>query len=227
MKAIKHYSQMSQDLFVNHLLDCDEGFFVDVGCYEPKFINNTYMLEERGWRGLLIDTQPRWIDLAKSLRSPENKLALVNLMGVNFNTVLQQNNCPPVIDYIDLDIDEATLKVVTDIDHDLFSFKIITVEHDYYKVDEPGSDAELYRSECRRIFSEAGYKLVCADVGNNSGPQEDWYVNPKYIPEDKWKPLVCSNVKHLEVRKLMKIDDQRLNWPNTNYNAWHDEAAFT
>ena len=61
MKDIKHYSQMSQDLFVNHLLDSSEGFFVDVGCYEPKFINNTYMLEEKGWRGLLIDTQPRWM----------------------------------------------------------------------------------------------------------------------------------------------------------------------
>ena len=74
--------------------------------------------------------------------------------------------------YIDLDIDEATLKVVSDIDYDLFSFKTITVEHDYYKVDEPGSDVEFYRSECRRIFSDAGYELVCADVGNNCGPQD-------------------------------------------------------
>ena len=49
MSELKHYSQMSQDLFADHLLDSSEGYFVDVGCYDPRFINNTYRLEKKGF----------------------------------------------------------------------------------------------------------------------------------------------------------------------------------
>ena len=43
MTEITHHSQMSQDLFADYMLNSNEGYFVDVGCYEPKFISNTYM----------------------------------------------------------------------------------------------------------------------------------------------------------------------------------------
>ena len=31
------------------------GTFVDVGCHLPFYINNTLLLEERGWRGIALD----------------------------------------------------------------------------------------------------------------------------------------------------------------------------
>jgi len=54
MTEITHHSQMSQDLFADYMLNSNEGYFVDVGCYEPKFISNTYMLEQKGFQGLLL-----------------------------------------------------------------------------------------------------------------------------------------------------------------------------
>ena len=68
--------------------------------------------------------------------------------------------------------------------------------------------------------------MVCGDVGNNSGPQEDWYVNPSYVEKDKWEPLLCNDVKHTEIRKLMGIEDERLNWGPENYREWHDDPIW-
>ena len=62
------------------------------------------------------------------------------------------------------------------------------------------------------ILQSNGYKLVCADVGNNSGPQEDWYIHPSHIDQSRWEHVVCADLKHTEVRKLMGIIDERLNW---------------
>ena len=225
MSELKHYSQMSQDLFADYLLDSSEGYFVDVGCYDPRFINNTYRLEKKGFKGLLLDYHNQWIDLAKEHRASTTIAQNVDLLRANFTEVLRNNNCPSVIDYIDLDVDEATLKVLNDVEHDSFSFKVLTVEHDYYAGDQNGAER---RKRSREILTTNGYELVCADVANNSGPQEDWYVNPEFISESKWKPLVCSDVSHLEVRKLMDIEDTRLNWGPLEYDKWHkDEPRFS
>lgn len=211
----KHYSQMSQDLFVDHLLDSNSGYFIDVGCFEPMFINNTYMLEKKGFKGLLIDVNPYWVEMCEKYRSPESKYIEANLATENITDIMIKHESPKVIDYIDLDIDKGTLKVLKDIRFDLFSFKVITIEHDYY------AHGDLYRTDARTLLASNGYQMVCADVCNNSGPQEDFYVNPKYVDESKWKPLVCSGIWHVELRKLMGIDDERLNWGKENYDAWH------
>jgi FkbM family methyltransferase len=41
------------------------GYFVDVGANDPKDISQTWHLEQRGWRGILIEPQPA---LAQKLR---------------------------------------------------------------------------------------------------------------------------------------------------------------
>ena len=205
MTEITHHSQMSQDLFADYMLNSNEGYFVDVGCYEPKFISNTYMLEQKGFQGLLLDVDPKWVKMAQEERSA--KAVQVDLMANNFTDVLLDNQCPKLIDYLDLDIDDGTLKVLIDIDFDVFTFKVITMEHDYY-----ANKNDNDRSAMRNILQSNGYKLVCADVGNNSGPQEDWYIHPSHIDQSRWEHVVCSDLKHTEVRKLMGIIDERLNW---------------
>jgi len=204
MTEATHYSQMSQDLFVDYMLDSNEGYFVDVGSHDPKFINNTLMLEQKGLKGLLLDVAPRWIEMAKQERSA--KAVQVDLATVNFTDVLLDNECPKLIDYLDLDIDGGTFKVLQDIDFDTFTFKVITIEHDYYM-----NKNDYDRCAMRQILQSAGYELVCADVANFSGPQEDWYVHPSHIDKSKWEHVVCSNLNHTEVRKLMGITDEKLN----------------
>lgn len=45
-----------------------EGYFLDVGAHEPQRGSQTWMLEERGWRGILIEPQARLCERLRSAR---------------------------------------------------------------------------------------------------------------------------------------------------------------
>ena len=49
------YSQYGEDIFLAELLPEQEGVYVDVGAFHPKYGSNTYQLWRRGWRGINID----------------------------------------------------------------------------------------------------------------------------------------------------------------------------
>lgn len=50
------YSQFGEDRCIDQLIGWrDRGFYVDVGCNEPRRDSVTYGLYQRGWRGLAID----------------------------------------------------------------------------------------------------------------------------------------------------------------------------
>ena len=64
------YAQFGEDLFLTSLLgyEKDRGVYVDVGCYHPINYSNTYIFYQRGWRGVAIDPNPRWIPAWKRYR---------------------------------------------------------------------------------------------------------------------------------------------------------------
>ncbi len=43
----------------------ERGFFVEVGANDPRWISQTFAMEQRGWTGVLVEPQP---DLADALR---------------------------------------------------------------------------------------------------------------------------------------------------------------
>lgn len=51
------YSQFAEDLVVSNIVGYEKsnGFYVDIGCFEPIRFSNTYIFYQRGWRGLAID----------------------------------------------------------------------------------------------------------------------------------------------------------------------------
>jgi len=53
------YSQFGQDIYVLELSKKNNGFFVDVGFYDGKYMSNTYLLEKKGWKGIGIDAYPK------------------------------------------------------------------------------------------------------------------------------------------------------------------------
>lgn len=52
------YSQQAEDLVSEPMLTSAVGFYVDIGCYQPVALSNTYRLYRRGWRGLVVDANP-------------------------------------------------------------------------------------------------------------------------------------------------------------------------
>jgi len=53
------FGQEGEDLIVGRLFDgVKNGFFVDVGAHHPFRFSNTWLLYQRGWRGINIDATP-------------------------------------------------------------------------------------------------------------------------------------------------------------------------
>ena len=58
-----------EDLVIlKNVNEANNKFFVDVGCYHPVHLSNTFLLYKNGWRGINIDVSNYSIELFKFLR---------------------------------------------------------------------------------------------------------------------------------------------------------------
>lgn len=166
-------SQAGQDRFVRALLPTSFGTFLDVGCAEPKQFNNTWALEQIGWSGMLLDGN---INSAEACRQ-ERKCPVIcdDATIIDWETVLETwgKKRPFMIDYLSLDVDEATHKALQNIvfNHAL-RFRVLTVEHDAYQ------RGDRLRIPNRKLLKNEGYVLIASDVCSQGCPFEDWYVAP-------------------------------------------------
>jgi FkbM family methyltransferase len=53
-----------------------DGYYVDVGCFHPKYISNTYLLHKQGWSGINIDPNKEAVDLFKKYRPRDINIQL-------------------------------------------------------------------------------------------------------------------------------------------------------
>lgn len=181
----KNYSQAAQDLFVLMCLNGKRnGSFLDLGCNDPIYINNTYLLESKfGWDGISMDIDPTFVGKHKDKRT--SKALVQDATKIDFEEVLRYYNSNH-IDYLSLDLEPAsvTLDCLKSIPFDRLEFSVVTYEHDSYRF------GNYYRDASRNIFEKAGYKMIAGDISNEGCVYEDWYYNPKYVS--------YSNIKSLE-----------------------------
>ena len=190
--------QLFQDLFVNKVLDIDNGFFVDLGAgtdgqkNAPIYLfSNTSLLEDcRQWDGIAIDYDKEYIDLAHKQR--KCTCVCADLTTTNINDILQEHRCPPSVDYLSFDVDNAQEHVLNELDFSKYKFKIITYEHNLYQGDIK------HHEMSRQKFIEAGYKILCGNVVlKNFGAVEDWYVHSEIF--DEYKHLQCENISCVDI----------------------------
>ena len=71
----KSYSQCGEDLFIEKFFQKKKfGLFVDLGAYNPIKFNNTYLLYQKGWRGINIDLNRTSIDLFNIIRTKDTNI---------------------------------------------------------------------------------------------------------------------------------------------------------
>jgi len=214
-------SQICQDNFVNIVLRNKRGgFFLDIGAGTggirntyPGFYSNTYYFEQfNDWGGIAIDYDEEYIKEASTYR--KCKLIHADLMQNNINELLIQHKAPSIIDYLSFDIDDATSKVLLDIDLESYTYNVITFEHNYFHYEikpewsneKSQKESKYLRDLSRKIFLSHGYNLLCADVllnGNNS--IEDWYVHSS-IMDSRIDKIRCS---YKDCKKII-LDSQYL-----------------
>jgi hypothetical protein len=185
------YSQAAQDRFVNEVLIKPErmfgGTFLDIGCCHPSELSNTLALELRGWHGTLVDVDPGAIEMCRELR--KSPAILADATALDFTDYVE-----PVVDYLSLDVDGATLATLENLMRSKVQFRVITIEHDAYRF------GNAPRAAMRRILQQKGYELICADVSSTEGlPFEDWWVFPPLMKTKEYERFRCSGKKWTEI----------------------------
>lgn len=173
MKFVSH-SQAGQDLFVHALLPKTDGSFLDVGCGAPITINNTYALEQLGWFGVLVDNSPEAVEACRAQRKCVVKHA--DATRIEWDAVLESivPQTGPVIDYLSLDIDEATASALRNLLRYDLRFRVLTVEDDSYR------HGDLLRAPIREMLLAHGYDIFASDVRSDDGlPYEMWACAPE------------------------------------------------
>jgi len=179
------FSQAGQDVFVISVLDGKRnGKFLDIGASDPKIINNTLLLEKNfGWTGVQIEIDEQLANKCKSERT--SKVICEDATKVDYDALFLELD---EIDYMSLDIDgNPTLEVLMKLPLDKHRIKVITFEHDSYRV---GNEI---RDKSREIFDSFGYIRICGDVANENNIYEDWYISGEYFDLERINTLKCDN----------------------------------
>jgi hypothetical protein len=211
------FSQAGQDLFVKSFTkEKKNGYFVEIGSNHPINHSNTYLLEKKyNWKGLMVEYDHSFESLYK-IHRPASIYRMNDARLVNYRQILDNNNFPENIDYlqIDLDVDNKstldTFLLLNNTVLDKYKFATITFEHDIYN-----SNFNNTRLQSRDIFSRRGYLCVFEDINNQGNPYEDWYVHPDLVDLNYVNRLIENNKKNYFYNS---ITTKSINFENIDYN---------
>lgn len=183
-----------QDVFAYYVNNrSDNGYLIDIGCQKPGEGNNSTLLLEKGWIGVgadINDYQSDWNN---------HKNFKFHQMDVTIKSNIDNlfKDCPNVIDFLSLDVDEGSFECLKNIDLNKYKFKCICIEHDYYRF------GENLRVPQREYLSQ--YNLVIQTAA------EDWYVDYNLL-ESNIVDVLKNIPKHHEItaHEMYNI----LNWLN-------------
>jgi tetratricopeptide (TPR) repeat protein len=194
----RNYSQCYQDMFVLTILNGKEnGKFVEIGCGDPFFGNNTALLEEFGWTGISID-----IDSNITKKFAEQRTSQVitaDATKLDYSSLLTGD-----YDYLQIDCDPAlnSLQVLFRIPFEKCRFAIITFEHDAYSNDSIG-----IKERSRVYLHSLGYKMIVGDIAPDKYMNfEDWWIHP-----DLTDGVPCDLITYSGEDKTRKADEYMLN----------------
>jgi FkbM family methyltransferase len=207
------FSQSSQDIFVRKLTNNKmNGTFLEIGSNDPIISNNTFILEkENNYRGIMVDYDNSFINSYK-IHRPNSIYIINDAQKVNYRDILDNNNFPTEIDYLQIDLDvnnRSTLNVLELLNNtvfDKYKFATITFEHDIYTGNYFNT-----RELSRKIFKDRGYILLFPDVSvlweNKYCQFEDWYVHKDLINSEVIDRIKTeSSLTNEEIVKiLMKL----------------------
>lgn len=198
-----YYSQSAQDKWVTEFYkDKKNGFYVDLGAYDGIQTSNTYFFEESlNWSGICVEANPQIFNrLVQNRKSINLNYAVNNYSGECFfsgdrisdigqkvkcqtlEKILEENNCPKIIDYLSMDIEGFEFIVLENFDFDKYEIGLMTIEHNLY-CDGPKRKDLIYKLLTQKGFTRVVDNAVCLDKNPlyYNKPYEDWYVNNKLL----------------------------------------------
>lgn len=189
-------SQAGQDIFAAYINEFKrDGYFLDLGANEPFTCNNTAILEsELGWRGILVDFLPNLVELCAASRKESVSLC-ADLEKKSVEEILTENNAPPKIDYLSLDIDYETPRIacLKSIDFQKRFVSCMTFEHDRYLI------GDNIMNISRQILQDNNMVLLCPNVKFNGWDFEDWYIHKDLAEDVRIKKIAASGADYRQI----------------------------
>lgn len=192
---MKSYSQSGQDTWVTAMTEgMRDAFFLDIGCNHPTAINNTWLLEsEFGWTGILVDILP-------GCEVRKGRFFQCDAANPTQELRAAYRQMPSVVDFLSLDVDEATLLAFKTLPLDTHRFRVACIEHDTY------CRGPATRDAIRTKMFALGYALVGMDVcirfpdaSCPPGSFEDWWADPGLVKSELIQRFTCANKEWSEI----------------------------
>ena len=185
----KTYSLFSEDLAIlKFFKNKKKGFYVDIGCYHPTHINNTYLLYKKGWNGINIDVSQFSIDLFKFMRpddlnykcavSETNKK--VNLYYQKEHSQLTSINKLTAKKFIKGRLKKKIINSYS-LEEILSWGKYKDYEIDFLDVDVEGADLQVLKG---LNFSKRKPKLICVEIHQKNFRKHKIY---RFLIKKKYK----------------------------------------
>lgn len=174
-EGIVSYAQCRQDLMAYELIG-NNGTYLEIGSGDPIRDSGTYLLEQKGWQGVSVDTNCDAVNKFNSTRI--NKAFCVSAVDADYHKLL--DGYPSIIDFLQVDCEppSVTYEVLHKLPFDNYRFRFITYEHDSYRKGP-------YGGLSRKFFKDRGYQLLIGDVKyNEEDAYEDWWIAPELVNKD-------------------------------------------
>ena len=184
----KSYSLDGEDLFLEkYFKEKSSGFYVDVGCHNPIYLNNTFLLHKKKWKGINIDTSQFSIDLFNYMRPNDlnyncaisNKDEDVKLYFQKDFSLLNTIQIDHAKKFMQGNIKEKTIKAFT-LDKILNESIYKNSKIDFLDIDLEGADLKALEGLSLDKFKP---EIICVEILENEIDKSKIYkflINKKY-----------------------------------------------
>lgn len=176
----KSKSQNGQEIFAYVINQGVPGYFIEVGVGDGDFISNTNLLEKLGWKGILVEANPNFIQTLQTNRTSiiepralysKSDLDLKFSVDGYLSKLTVADSSTEVFHkftYQDKKISSNLISVKTIDFYDLLKKHKAPSLINYISIDVEGAEYEILKN-----FPFDSYKVKCWSIEHNYGPLRD------------------------------------------------------
>ena len=194
-----------EDLIIlNYFKDINDGYYVDVGCYHPVHLSNTFLLHKKGWNGVNIDISEYTIDLFNYLRPRDTN---INTAVTNFDGSTKFYYQKKLSQLSSIKKNTATKRMQGKIDEkDIKAYKLSTILNNtkyrhkkinFLNIDAEDSDFDVLCSIDFKIYRP---DMICVEIIEEDIFESNIY---RFLNELNYKKIWSSksNWSHIFIKK--------------------------
>lgn len=167
------YSFESEDIYINeYLKNINNGFYVDIGAFNPIRGSNTYLLYKKGWSGINVDADINSIRMFNILRRRDYNfnyaLSSTNKKKVSF-FYEKHSSAVKTIDakFRDLTLNNYKTRMVptSNFENIIKKSKFSNHQIDFLNIDCEGSDYDVLKLIDLKKYKP---KIICIEINSYS-----------------------------------------------------------